>query len=145
MAAIYVGPVHTIFPGLNVVDVPRVKAGEGAGSNRERVAHGNIDRAANAIPHLSSVVDILESSLQPPTEGRSRGIGRDVLEQAANAARSIQRALGTSQDLDSRKIARVDIRSKISAADEGRRAVGHIVYGYTDCRIGLAAGGNASD
>src|SRR5262249_7950865 len=101
--------VDTFGADQGIVDVARILARESAETERQRVAGLEIPRGAQVVTGPLAVVHGVRADFDAAAVAVESGIERHVFDQAADAARAIQRALRPTKHFDAADITRVDI------------------------------------
>src|ERR1700685_420342 len=92
-----------------IVDIAWSLALEPTDTNGQRIAERHVNRSSHPVAHAIAMGHIVHISLCISTQGVGRGLKGYKFDQTPYAARAIQRSLRTTQYLDSRQIARVDV------------------------------------
>src|SRR6185312_14974630 len=108
----------------------------------QRVSEWHVCRTTDSVSRAIAVMNTFGTYLESPAEPLGRGINRDILDQPADAARAIQRPLGSAQHFHTSQLVRVQVRRRAAATEGGER---HVIKGKSSRRRDISASGHAAN
>src|SRR3569833_172839 len=100
-----------------IVDIPRVAACKSTCAKCQLVPNGYIDGAAKTVARFGSIPNAGNSRPDATADRVRGGIDCHILQQASQTVSPIEGALRTTQHLDARQIARINVWERPSTTN----------------------------